>query len=144
MGQVPYRENILVFIFTRQPNVQFLLLKRTPERSGYWQPVCGGIEPNETILDTINRELKEETGIEEYSQLIDLNCTFEYKETKHDILMQMKDFCFAVEVRVPLKIRLSHEHTEYQWIPAEEVSNFFTWDLGLNAFKKLIEVITTE
>lgn len=37
------RENIQVYIYSLVDK-KVLLLKRTEERSGYWQPVCGGIE----------------------------------------------------------------------------------------------------
>jgi lipoyl(octanoyl) transferase len=39
-----------------------LLLKRAPERGGFWQPVTGRMEPGESPLETARRELREETG----------------------------------------------------------------------------------
>jgi dATP pyrophosphohydrolase len=38
------RTNVQAFIFSNNPSFKVLILKRIPERSGYWQPVCGGIE----------------------------------------------------------------------------------------------------
>ncbi len=39
-----------------------LLLKRAPERGGFWQPVTGRMDPGETSMETARRELREETG----------------------------------------------------------------------------------
>ena len=39
-----------------------LLLKRAPERGGFWQPVTGRMDPGETPRETARRELREETG----------------------------------------------------------------------------------
>ncbi|MEH7121855.1 hypothetical protein V7127_01270 [Bacillus sp. JJ1773] len=41
------RVNIQAFIYTRTPRTTFLLLKRTLEKSGFWQPVSGGLEKDE-------------------------------------------------------------------------------------------------
>lgn len=41
------RTNIQALVFSTNPSFKALILKRTPERSGYWQPVCGGIENGE-------------------------------------------------------------------------------------------------
>jgi len=92
------RTNVQVFIFSTNPSFRVLILKRTPERSGYWQPVCGGIENGEESKEAVIREIFEETGIANGKDIIDLNYTFSYKETKNGTLMDMRDICFAFEV----------------------------------------------
>ena len=42
---------------------QFLVMRRAPERLGYWSLVAGGLEPDETPLQAAQRELFEETGL---------------------------------------------------------------------------------
>ena len=43
---------------------EYLLLKRIPEKGGFWQPVCGGLEDTDkSKLDCAYRELKEEACI---------------------------------------------------------------------------------
>ena len=43
--------------------IEYLLLKRLPERNGFWQPVTGGLEEGETRTEALHREIEEETGI---------------------------------------------------------------------------------
>lgn len=141
MSKLPHRTNVLAFIFTRSPSLQFLFMKRSPERSGYWQPVCGGVESDESLFSAVHREIKEETGINEVLEITDLETQFMYKETKNNVPMQMEDYCFAVELTHKIPITLSSEHTEYLWLSSNLVSQYFTWELGLSAFEKLLKKI---
>jgi len=53
-----------VIIFRRNGSrIEYLLLKRLPERNGFWQPVTGGVEEGETRKEALCREVMEETGI---------------------------------------------------------------------------------
>ncbi len=101
------RKNIQVFIFTSRPELKFLLLKRTPERSGYWQPVCGGIDTGESEIEALLREIQEETGISNYKHIINLEYSFIYNEPKNGVPMQMQDFCYAVEIDCERVIKIS-------------------------------------
>jgi 8-oxo-dGTP pyrophosphatase MutT (NUDIX family) len=42
---------------------ELLVLRRAPERLGYWSLVAGGLEPEETPQQAAERELLEETGL---------------------------------------------------------------------------------
>lgn len=44
---------------------EFLLLRRIPQKGGFWQPVSGGLEESDASkLEAAYRELKEEAGID--------------------------------------------------------------------------------
>lgn len=73
------RTNVQAFVFSVNPSFRVLILKRTPERSGYWQPVSGGIENGEEPAIAVVREVFEETGITGIRNIIDLDYTFAYR-----------------------------------------------------------------
>ena len=52
----------IVVVVRRGP--EFLVMRRAPERLGYWSLVAGGLEPDETPREAAQRELFEETGLE--------------------------------------------------------------------------------
>lgn len=135
------RTNVQVLVFCKNPTFSVLVLKRTPERSGYWQPVCGGVENGEDLIEAALREVSEETGIEKVEFVIDLEYTFTYKETKNDILMDMQDFCFAVEIENIFDIQLSDEHEEFRWCSYREAKTYLKWEYSLIALDKLMNFI---
>jgi dihydroneopterin triphosphate diphosphatase len=135
------RTNVQVFVFFKNPTFSVLVLKRTPERSGYWQPVCGGVENGEDMIEAALREVSEETGIEKVEFVIDLEYTFTYKETKNGILMDMQDFCFAVEIENTFDIQLSDEHEEFRWCSYREAKTYLKWEYSLIALDKLMNFI---
>jgi dATP pyrophosphohydrolase len=54
-------ESVLVVIYT--PQLEVLLIERA-DKPGFWQSVTGSLDaPDEPLLDTAARELREETGI---------------------------------------------------------------------------------
>jgi 8-oxo-dGTP pyrophosphatase MutT (NUDIX family) len=46
----------------KEKQKEFLLLKRIPEKTGFWQSITGEVE-NETLLEAVFREAKEEANI---------------------------------------------------------------------------------
>ena len=135
------RINVLVFIFTKTPSFRVLLMKRKPEKGGFWQPVSGGIERNETPLQALEREVIEETGIKSYERIVDLEYTFAHNTEKDGVLMKMRDICYAVEVKRMLKITLSDEHLEYIWCDLKDCMKYLDWDPVIVALRKLVELV---
>ena len=138
------RVNVQAFVFCKEPSFKVLILKRIPERSGYWQPVCGGVENGEKLIETVQREVSEETGIKNIKSIIDLEYTFTYKETKKGILMDMQDYCFAVEIENESNesnVKLSDEHEEFRWCSYREAKEYLKWEHNLIALEKLVKKV---
>ena len=54
---------VLVYPFKQsEEKIEFLLLKRTEERGGFWQGVTGHTERGEKTIDVAKRKLLEETS----------------------------------------------------------------------------------
>ncbi|MCK4474836.1 NUDIX domain-containing protein [Candidatus Bathyarchaeota archaeon] len=72
---------------------RYLLLKRTPDRGGFWQPVTGGLETGETRVKAVEREVRQETGIKNFVGMIEDVHYFECS-----LPQQIKEYVFGVEV----------------------------------------------
>ena len=105
------RVNIQSFIYTRNPKTNFLLLKRTSEKGGFWQPVSGGIKKGEQPTHAVKREIFEETGIKEIVGITDLQFSYTFKAAKDNMKMKMKDICYGVQVSNIKPVSLSLEHS---------------------------------
>jgi 8-oxo-dGTP pyrophosphatase MutT (NUDIX family) len=60
--------------------LEYLLLKRLPDRNGFWQPVTGGLEEGETRTEALCREIEEETGIENLIRVTEGLYYFEFHD----------------------------------------------------------------
>ncbi|MFX0148342.1 MAG: NUDIX pyrophosphatase [Candidatus Hodarchaeota archaeon] len=138
------RINVQVFIFTKNPKFMVLILKRVPEREGHWQPITGGIKEGEKPIDTIKREIYEETGIQELKRIIDLRYSFFFKTMWRGKLAKMKEHCFAAEIKEEKAIQLSSEHEEYRWCTIGETKEALKWRHNLIAFHKLLDILNLE
>jgi dATP pyrophosphohydrolase len=104
-------------IFRRRENVtEYLLLKRLPDRNGFWQPITGGVEEGETRIEALHREIKEETGMENLIRVIeDLYC-FEFSDPNLD-----KEYVYGIEVPTTEKVVLDGKgHSECRWFDFQE------------------------
>ncbi|WBW96941.1 NUDIX hydrolase [Oceanirhabdus sp. W0125-5] len=135
------RTNVQIFVYTTKPTLKVLILKRIPEKSGYWQPPCGGVNKGESPIDAARRELFEETGIVHKESIIDLDYSFTYRESKNGVMMDMMDICFAAEVGEITKVELSHEHEEYSWCTETEARQYLKWEHNVKALDKLVDLV---
>jgi lipoyl(octanoyl) transferase len=55
---------------------KLLVLRRAPERHGYWSIVAGGVEPGERPAAAARRELAEETGLD--ADVLELKISLSY------------------------------------------------------------------
>ena len=109
--------------------LEVLLLERA-DHPGWWQSVTGSrASPDEPLLETARREVREETGIEAGQSLVDwdLSDTFtivpEYRHRYAPGTISNREHVFTLLVPRTVAVVLSpHEHTACRWLPAEEAA----------------------
>ena len=134
-----HKIQIIVFKKTEE-QILYLLLKRIPDKGGFWQPVTGRCEGNETHLETAKRELKEETGITKIKRLI---------EDVHEFIVEgdkSLEKVFGAEVQEDVEINLDNniyqEHDKIKWVPYEEAINSLKWPQNKKALENLNRILT--
>jgi 8-oxo-dGTP pyrophosphatase MutT (NUDIX family) len=110
-------DSVSVFVFRlRDGMVQYLLLKRTDGRGGFWQPVSGTIQKGELAEATACREAEEETGLE-FGELIVLEKVHSFfKPGKRRVYFEP---CFALEATGGSLV-MSAEHTAHEWLSFDD------------------------
>ena len=126
-------------IFRRNGNkVEYLLLKRLPERNGFWQPVTGGVEEGETRKEALCREIREETGIKNIIAVLEDLYLFEFSDPNLN-----QEYVYGVEVSPSEEIVLDRkEHSEYRWCSFQEALQLLTWKENKKALRKLNMTLT--
>ena len=124
--------SILLIIFTK--NFKVLLLRKNSTKE-LWQSVTGSMELDENPYETALRELKEETGIsKQRSDLIFYNKSHKfmiysewidrYKESTYS----NKEYIFSLKLNDIVSVKLSREHSNYEWVDLNEaICMVFSW-----------------
>jgi lipoyl(octanoyl) transferase len=100
---------------------EVLLMKRTPARGGFWQILTGRMEPHESPLQAVAREVYEETGFApQIGELIDLDYVHSFAIGARQPPLVAQETAFALRVPPRSEPRLSEEHSEYRWAKLDE------------------------
>ncbi len=102
----------------RGPEAEVLLLRRRPERGGFWQILTGRMEAGETPRQAASRELREETGL--LAEVVELGYrhSFALRELVPPRLVD--ESAFFVRVPSDAAIELSAEHDLFEWVSVSE------------------------
>ena len=125
--------SVLVVIHT--PDLQVLLLERA-DRPGFWQSVTGSQDAGESLEQTAQREVFEETGlIAGRGELVDWR-----KQNQYEIYQRWRGryapgvthntehvFSLRAPGNVPVTLA-AREHLQYIWLPWRDAADkVFSW-----------------
>lgn len=105
---------------------EWLVLRRALHihLGGTWQMVSGHIEPGEKAYECALRELHEETGLRplHFYQASYVNRF--YLAAQDEIVLSP---VFAAHVAADAQVRLSDEHTDFEWVAFDEAVARYPW-----------------
>jgi len=114
--------------------LQVLLLKRTPDRGGFWSAANGTKEDQETEQECRVRELKEEISIDVIEAWSDVFYEFTFKQEGTEYLVKA---CSAKVARNTAVI-INEEHTKFQWVLPNQALKILRFDDDKKAMQEFI------
>ena len=121
---------------------EFLVMRRAPERLGYWSLVSGGLEPNETALEAAQRELYEETGLEATVRPLPIALSYSLLDDPSAIraryapgIETVTVHPFVVDAPVKWEPTLDAEHDRYEWCDLGEALELLVYDTAKDAVR---------
>jgi len=125
---------------------EYLLLRRTSEREGFWQGVTGAVEPGESFDEAARRELFEETGFvpEELVQ-IDYSYMFpvadRWRNQYGPDATEITEHVFLAILDSGAEPKIDpREHDRWEWCSFEEALGKLSWPGNIEALKRCEEV----
>jgi 8-oxo-dGTP pyrophosphatase MutT (NUDIX family) len=111
-------------LFRRENGAEMFLLLHYP--AGHWDYPKGNIEKGEQELETVRREIKEETGIEDIVIIDGFKKVIEYNYKRDSVLVHKKVSYYVAECNTS-KVTISFEHLGYQWLGYEAAMKRLTF-----------------
>lgn len=130
-----YKTPVSVLVLVHTADLQVLLLERV-DHPGFWQSVTGSQDAGETLLQTAQRELAEETGIvTDAAALNDWQRQNRYEIYPHwrhryaPGITHNTEHVFSLQLPIVQDIMLApREHLDYQWLPWRAAADrVFSW-----------------
>jgi len=114
--------------------LQVLLIQM---HAGHWSFPKGHPEPGESLLETAQRELFEETHLTISNLLVEKPFEENYFFTKNSTLIKKKVFYFLAEVSGKVQIQ-KEEIKDVKWVPLSEVTEALTFNEDKVLFKETL------
>jgi dATP pyrophosphohydrolase len=135
MAQTAYKIPVSVLVVIHTPDLQVLMLERA-DRPDFWQSVTGSQHEGESLAQTAQREVFEETGLDAARYgLVDWN-----KQNQYEIFQRWRgryapgvthnnEHVFSLQVPGTLPVTLAErEHLQYVWLPWRAAADkAFSW-----------------
>ncbi|MFA6520191.1 MAG: NUDIX domain-containing protein [Candidatus Paceibacterota bacterium] len=114
-----------VKILLKNKDGKYLVVCRNPEKypeaGRQWEIVGGRIDPGTNLIENLRREAKEETGLEITGSPTLITAQDILKPNKHIVRLTYSGYADG-------EVKLSDEHTEYNWLSLGEISKLEPMD----------------
>ena len=144
---MPLEKSAGAIIFYRGNPIEYLLLhypSGSRTKKDYWDLPKGHIEKDEEEEDTVRREVREETGLDNIKIIEGFKESIKYffksapYQSKHgtgqEVKTIFKTVVFYLAETKTKKVKISFEHIGYQWLPYEKA-------LGQLKFKNAKDIL---
>ncbi len=125
-----YRKAVFIVTYAIEKEViYYLLLKRKLHWKG-WEFPKGGLEKNENLIDTIKRELKEETGLKPLKiKSFKIHGKYSYKKEYPERIgfIGQSYSLYSAEVKKQKAKVDRREHSNYKWFKFDKAVKKLTW-----------------
>ncbi|EDO06246.1 diadenosine tetraphosphate (Ap4a) hydrolase family member protein [Babesia bovis T2Bo] len=122
-GGIVKAAGIIVYIVDALLGAPKFLLLKASNKPFHWTPPKGRLDPGESFMEAAYRETWEESGLQK--DLIEMDTSFQevlrYKANGKD-----KECVYYLGklTGADPKITISHEHTDYAWVPAKNIGDY--------------------
>ena len=127
-----------VIFIKKSEETKYLLLNYA---AGHWDFVKGNVEENETEKQTVIRELKEETAIENAQFLDGFKETIAYFYRRQGQTVHKEVVFFIMESKTD-KVTLSFEHIGYTWLDYQHAMEKLNFKNARDVLQKAHEFLT--
>ncbi len=128
IGSVIYRQ-------TKEGEPKFLLLHYPGTKSDYWGLVKGHTEKGESEIETLKREIFEETGIRNLKIAPDFRKEIRYFFQLKERTIFKRVIFYLVETE-EREVRISEEHIGYEWLAFDKALERITFGGPKKILKK--------
>lgn len=134
--------NCGAIIFRRDHDPKYLMLYRKASSlyKQNWEFSKGLREPNEADIDTVKREVKEETGLKDMRFVEGFKERVSWFFKRNGETVNKESIYYLIETEQE-EIILSEEHEEYKWMTFDEAMQVIKFKNLIELFKKADNVV---
>ena len=129
----------VVFYMGENSEPEYLLLHYS---AGHWDFPKGNIESGETEIDTIKREVTEETAINDIKLIEGFRQQISYRYRKKSKIVNKTVIYYLAETKTN-KVVLSFEHINFAWLDFNHAIEKLSFDNSKKVLRNANEFLTT-